>query len=83
MRTLFLHGPLIWKVTQRSEWKDIVSWRIKQRNDYKKSQRHASMTTNLKNKKRDQLENDQQSALKLFSSVCIWLVLGDLTFHGL
>ena len=26
---------------QRSAWKDVVSWRIKQRNNYTKSQRHA------------------------------------------
>ena len=27
MQTLFLHGPMMWKVMQRSVWKDIVSWR--------------------------------------------------------
>ena len=27
-QTLFLHGPVIWKVMKRSAWKDIVNWRI-------------------------------------------------------
>ena len=35
-RTQPLHGLVIWKVMQRSAWKDIESWRIKQFNHYKK-----------------------------------------------
>ena len=46
MRTLFLYGLMTWKVMQRSAWKDIVSWRIKQSNIYTKSQHHAVTTTN-------------------------------------
>ena len=78
----YLHGPLIWKVMQRSLWKDIVSWRIKQRNNDTKSQRHALMTTNLKKKKWDQLENYPQFAHKLFWNVYMWLVLVDLVLYG-
>ena len=47
MRTLFLRCPMIWKVMLRSAWEDILSWRVKQRNNYTKSHRHALMTTNL------------------------------------
>ena len=50
MRTLFLHGTKIWKAVHRSVWKDIVSRRLKQSNNYTKSQRDALMTTNLKKK---------------------------------
>ena len=37
MRTLFLHGPMIWKVMQRSAWKDTASWRIKTKQRWHKS----------------------------------------------
>ena len=57
-------------------------WRIKQRNNYTKSQRHALMTINSKKKKKDQLEISQQFAHKLFRNVHTWLVLVDLIFYG-
>ena len=44
----YLHGPVTWKVMQRNAWKDIAEWRIKRRNYYTKSRRHAWMTINLK-----------------------------------
>ena len=44
------------------------------------SQHHAWITVNLK-KKMSQLVNCLQSAPKMFSNVCIWLVLGVLTFY--
>ena len=66
MQTLFLHVPMIWKVMQRSAWKDIVRWRLRQRNNYTKLQCHALMTTNLKKKKWDQMETCPQFAEKLF-----------------
>ena len=49
---------------------------------YTKSQRHAWITINSKMSKMRLWENCLQSAHKLFSNVCIWLVLGDLTHHG-
>ena len=42
----------------------IVSWRLKQRNNYTKSQRHALMTTNSKKKNWGHLEDCQQFAHK-------------------
>ena len=38
MRTLFLRGPVIWKVMQRSAWKDFANWQTKQLTSYTKSQ---------------------------------------------
>ena len=75
-------GPTTWKVMQRNVWKDIANLR-KRLNNYLKSQRHAWMTINSKTRKISQWENCLQSAHKLFSNVCIWLVLGDLTCYGL
>ena len=40
----YLDGPMTWKVMPRNAWKDIANWRIKQRNNYKKSRHHAWMT---------------------------------------
>ena len=48
---IFPHGPVTWKVMQRSEWKDIANWRTKQLNSYTKSQHHVMTTTNSKKKK--------------------------------
>ena len=47
----YLHGLMTWKVMPRNARKDFANWRIKRRNDYTKSRRHAQMTINLKNKK--------------------------------
>ena len=52
---------MIWKVTQRSAWKDVASWRIRQRNNYTESQRHA-------------LEEENGSVGEL-STVCSQIVL--------
>ena len=60
-----LHGPMIWRVMQRSVWKDIATWQTKQLNRYTKSQLHALMTNNSKKKNWDLLENCQTYALKL------------------
>ena len=60
---------------RRNVWKDIANLRIKQLNNYFKSQRHAWMTIILKTKKMDLLENYLLFAHKLFWNVCIWLVL--------
>ena len=35
---IFPHGPMTWKVMQRSAWEDIANWRTKQLNSYTKSQ---------------------------------------------
>ena len=43
--TLSLHGPMTWKAMQRSAWKDIANWQIKQFKNYTKSRRHVWMTT--------------------------------------
>ena len=48
----YLLGPMTWMVTQRNVWKDIANLQIKRLNNYKKSQRHAWMTINLKKKKK-------------------------------
>ena len=69
----YLHGPMIWKVMQRSAWNDFANWQIKQRNNYTKSQHHALTTT--KKKKMGELS-------KVCSHVYIWLVLVDLIFYG-
>ena len=37
----YLHGPMTWKVMPRNAWKDFANWRIKRRNNYTKSRRHA------------------------------------------
>ena len=50
MRTLFLHGPMTWKVVQGNAWKDISNWQTKQLNSYTKSQHHALTTINSKRK---------------------------------
>ena len=57
MPKLYLHGPMTWKVMRRNAWTDIANLRIKRHNNHTKSWRHAWMTTNLKKKKLDQLEN--------------------------
>ena len=67
MPKLSLHGPMTWKVMQRKALKDIANWRIKQRNNNTKSQRHSWMTINLmKTKKMDLLKNHLRFAQKLF-----------------
>ena len=82
MPKLYLHGPMAWKVMPRNAWKDIANWRMKRRNKFSKSRRHAWMTINLKMKKWDQLETCPQFAYKLLSNVYKWLVLIDLIFNG-
>ena len=52
-----LHRLVIWKVMQKGEWKDIANWRIKQLNNYLRSQLHALTTINSKKKNWDLLEN--------------------------
>ena len=69
------HGRMIWKVMQRNVWEDVANWRIKQRNNYTKSRRHAWMTISSEKKKMDLLENDLLLAHRNFWNVCIWLVL--------
>ena len=76
----YLHDPMIWKVMQRSAWRDIANLRIKQPVNCSKSRRHAWMIIKLNKKKWDQLENCQQFAHKLFWNVQTWLVLVDLKF---
>ena len=63
---IFLHGSMTGKVVQRNEWKDIVNWQTKRRNNFSKSQHHALTTTNSKKKKRDLLENCLKFAHRLF-----------------
>ena len=62
----YFHGPMTWKVMHRNAWTDIANLPIKRLNNYAKSRRHAWMTTNLKKKRLDQLENCPQFAHKLF-----------------
>ena len=53
----------------------ISSWSYEMEGHAKKCvYRDCEMTINLKKRKMSQF------ALKLFGNVCIWLVLGDLTF---
>ena len=77
------HGPMTWKVMQRSAWNDIANWGTKQLNNYTKSQHHAFTTTNSRNKTWDLLDNCQKFAQQLFWNVYIWHVSGDLIFNGL
>ena len=77
---IFPHGPMTWKVMQRSAWKDIAKWRIKRLNNCTKSQRHAWTTINSKKKKMDLLENCLKFGPRLFWHVFSWLVLVDLIF---
>ena len=70
------------RVMPRNARKDIANFRIKRRNKFSKSRRHAWMTINLKVKKWDQLETCPQFAYKLLSNVYKWLVLIDLIFYG-
>ena len=62
----YLHGPMTWKVTRRNAWKDIANLQMKQLSNHTKSQRHAWMIINLKEKKMDLLENYLLFAHKLF-----------------
>ena len=61
-----VYGLMIWRVTQRNVWNDIVSWQTKRFNNSTKYLLHASMTTTSKKKKQNLLENCQIHALKLF-----------------
>ena len=60
------HGPMTWKVMQRSAWKDIAKWPTKQLNSYTKSPHHALTTTNSKKKKWDLLDKCLQFVHKMF-----------------
>ena len=70
------------KVMQRSVWNDIVSWQTGRFNNSTKFLLHASMTTTLKKKKWNLLENCHMYALKLFWNACTWYGLDDLIFYG-
>ena len=81
MQKQYLPGPMTWKVTRRNVWKDIANLKRERFNSFSKSQHRAWMTINVE-KKMNQKENFLQYTHKLFSNVCIWLELGDLTFFG-
>ena len=63
---IFPHGPMTWKVMQRSAWTDIANWQTKQCNNETKSQHHALTTTNSKKKKWNLLENCVKCARNWF-----------------
>ena len=65
---MFPHGPVTWKVMQRSAWKDIANLQTKQRNNFTKSQHPALTTTNSKKKKLDPFTVCSQFVLK-----CLYL----------
>ena len=73
---------MTWLVMQRSVWNDIVSWRTRRLSNSTKYLLHASMTTTLKKKKQNLLENCQIHALKLFWNAYTWQELDDLIFYG-
>ena len=50
-QTLFLHGPMTWKVMQRNAWKDTANLRTKRLNSSTTSQRHAWITINSEKRK--------------------------------
>ena len=83
LKQTFPHGPMTWMVMRRNAWMDIANWHIKKHNNYTKSELRAWMIINSRKKKRDQLENCQKYAYKLFWNVCTWLELVDQTFYGL
>ena len=71
-QTLSLRGPMTWKVMRRNAWKDVASWRIKEFNNYIKSQHHAWMTIIFKTKK-----NGSVGEMYLLSAhKWLWNVLG-------
>ena len=77
-----LHGPMIWKVTQRNVWSVTARWLTKQLSSFSMSQLHALIT--IKSKKNwDLLENCQNYALEFCWKVCTWHALVDQTFYGL
>ena len=59
-------------VMQRNAWKANANWRINRPNNNTKSRRHARMTTKLKEKKLDQLENCPQCLLTNGSKMSIF-----------
>ena len=61
----FLHGLEIFKVIQRNAWNGIAKQR-KNTETLKKAQLHALTTTNSRKMTRDQLDNCQKFAHKLF-----------------
>ena len=77
---VFPRGLTTWKVMTRNVWNDLASWQTRRLNNSTKYLLHASMTTTLKKKKWNLLENCQKYHLKLF-----W-ILGtnwkNLIFHG-
>ena len=79
---IFPHGPMTWKVMQRSAWKDIANWQTKQLNSYTKSQHNVLTTTNSKKKKWYLWENCQRFADKLILDASPWRASVDLTFYG-
>ena len=73
---------MTWNVMPRNVWHDIVSWQTRRLNSSTKYLQHASMTTTLKKKNWNLLENCQVHALKLFWNAYIWQELDDLIFYG-
>ena len=79
----YLLGPMTWKVTQRNVWKDIANLRIKRHDNKTKSQLHAWMTINEKQKKNESIGGLCTVCYRLFWNACIGLVLWDLISCGL
>ena len=77
-RTLSLHGPMIWKVMQKSAWKDIANWRTKLRSNDTKSRPHALDD--------HQFKEAETGSVEKLSTVCsnvqTWIVWVDLIFYG-
>ena len=67
---------------QRNEWSVIVSWQTRRLDNSTKYLLTASMTSTLKKKKWNLLENCHKYAPKLFWNVYTWHVLGDLIIVG-
>ena len=64
----YLHGSMTWKVMQRNAWKYVVNWRIKRRNSYTTSRRHACMDNH-------QFKEAQMGTVGEVSKVCSQIVL--------
>ena len=74
----FWHG----KVMRKSEWKDIVNWRMRRLSNCTKSLLHAWTTITSRKKNWIRSEKCPKYDHKLSWNACIWKDLIDLTFFG-
>ena len=81
-RKTFSRRLMTWKVMRKSEWKDIVNWRMRRLSSCTKSLLHAWTTITSRKKNWIWSENCPKYDHKLSWNACIWKDLIDLTFFG-